>query len=136
MASLNRIIILGDILSDPETRFSVEGVPMVKFAMPISSGFNQANNQIEVVCFGKLAETNSQLVRKNLNVLVEGRIQIRSFDDQGGTKKWVTEVVATSLKILGAQGKPEQPAKLAVQAVEEAFGEEEVEELPPDDLPF
>lgn len=135
MASLNRIVILGNILSDPDTRFTVEGKPVAKFNLPVGNGFNQAPGKIEIVCFGKLAEICGQSVKNGSNVLVEGRLQIRSFDDASGTRKWATEVIATDIQFVdSAKSISEAQSPAAVSAASK--DEEEVEELPEDDLPF
>ena len=138
MASLNRIVIMGRLQADPESRFSVEGVPIAKFPISVNSGFNQAPGRIDVVCFRNLAEICGQYLKKDINVLVEGRLQVRSYDDQGGTRKWVTEVSATNIELVDklTSGAPAQ--KEQTQAAQELAGaeEEEVEELPEDDLPF
>lgn len=132
MASLNRIVLLGSLLSNPETKFSVEGLPIAKFMLPVGNGPKEQPGKIEVVCLGKLAEACSQMFKKDSNVLVEGRIQIRSFEEKAGTRKWVTEIIASNVQFADGQAAP-QPV-VAPAAVSNA--EEEVEELPEDDLPF
>ncbi len=133
MASLNRIVILGKVQTDLDTKFTVDGRPIAKFGLPVNNGFNQAPGTIEVVCFSKLAEMCGQFVKKDLDVLVEGKIQIRTFDDQNGNRNWVTEIVATNVESLDNAKVEKQPV---AQAVQDANGFEEVEELPEDDLPF
>ncbi len=133
MASLNKIIILGNVLSEPESRFSVEGVPVSKFTMPIDNGPNQPKGSIEVVAFRNLAETATQVCRKGSNVLVEGKIQVRSYDDQSGNRKWVTEILASSIY---PQDSVKEQKGGGKQEVAVASDEEEIESIPEDDLPF
>ena len=135
MASLNRIVLLGKILSDPESRFTVDGKSVAKFNMPVGNGFNQAPGIIEVVCFGKLAEVCGQFIKVGTNVLVEGRIQIRSFNDQGGNRKWVTEIIASDVQLVDS-AKSISETHAAAPVAQKDSSEEEVEELPEDDLPF
>jgi len=135
VASLNRIIIQGKILSDPETKFTVDGRPIAKFGMPVGNGLNQSPGSVEVVCFSKLAEVCGQYIKKNSNVLVEGRLQIRTFNDQSGNKKWATEVIATDIQFVDSVKTISQTQPPAAVS-QDPNGAEDVEELPADDLPF
>lgn len=141
MASLNRIVIIGKVLSVPESKFSVEGTPISKFFISIMSGFNQPSGKIDVVCWQGIAEACSQL-KKDSNVLVEGRIQVRSYQDQAGARKWVTEIIASSLQLLDsdsvAVAKPvvEQTSSNNNAASDDIGDFSDVEALPEDDLPF
>lgn len=132
MASLNRIIIVGKTLNDPDSRFTVDGKSVSKFNLPVNNGFNQAPGTVEVVCFGKLADICGQNVKKGSNVIVEGRIQVRSFNDSTGTRKWATEIVATDVQFADSEKSVSETSAPAAVAA----SEEEVEELPEDDLPF
>ena len=136
MASLNRIVIIGQLLSDPESRFTVEGLPVAKFGISVNGGFNQPAGTIDVVSFRQLAETCGQVLKKNSQVLVEGKIQVRSYQDQPGNRKWVTEIIATSVQPMSASSAPTEKSPSAPQAVYDSNGFEEVEALPEDDLPF
>ncbi len=147
MASLNRIVLVGKLLADPETRLSVDGVSITKFKMTVSNfpGVDQSVSWIEVITWQRLAEVCGQYLKKGKLVLVEGRLQMRSFEDQGGTRKWVNEVVASNMQMLDgapgggvAKGEENVPAfaGAAEEKAENASGFEEVEELPEDDLPF
>ena len=139
MAGLNKIILVGTLLSDPETRQALDGVSVTKFKMTVSNypGTDQNISNIEVVAWRRLAEICGQYLKKGKLALIEGRIQNRSYEDQDGQRKWVTEVVASNMQML--DGKPQtaktaQPAEPA--SSNDISGFEEVEELPEDDLPF
>lgn len=135
MASFNRIVLIGKVLSEPEKRFSVDGQPIVKFKAPVSSGFNQPLSTIEVVCFQKLAEICGQYLRKGTSILLEGRIQVRSYEDQTGTRVWTTEIVASNIEFMDNIEKgQEQKTEAKEENVGSGFSE--VEALPEDDLPF
>jgi single-strand DNA-binding protein len=139
MANLNRIILIGNLTSDPEVRFTVEGLQIAKFQLAVDR-FAQENSPkqtdyIDIVAWRKLAEICGQYLKKGKQVLVEGRIQVRTFENESGVRKWATEVVARSIKLLGGAVK-EQPAGPAVpETADEVPG---VEELPEEesDLPF
>jgi len=139
MANLNRIILIGNLTNDPEVRFTVEGVQVAKFQLAVDR-FVQENapkqvDYIDIVAWRRLAEICGQYLKKGKPVLVEGRIQVRTFENESGARKWATEVVARSIKLLAGAVK-EQPSSPAVPgAADEVPG---VEELPEEesDLPF
>ncbi|MGB9612783.1 MAG: single-stranded DNA-binding protein [Candidatus Margulisiibacteriota bacterium] len=103
MANLNRIILVGRLVADPEVRATVDGLPMTKFRLAVNrplAGGNLGTDFIEIVAWRRLAETCGKYLKKGQLVLVEGRIQNRSFEDQLGQKRWVTEVVARNMTML------------------------------------
>lgn len=138
MANLNRIILVGRLAGDPDSKFTVEGLPRVKFQLAVNrfqkEGMPPAVDMIDVVALGKLAEVFGEHLKKGNLVLVEGRIQVRSFEVAGGGRKWVTEVVAKNMQMIDA-GKAEVKESLAAPSediptlTEETLSGEE-------DLPF
>jgi len=146
VASLNKIILVGNLISDPETRLAMDGVSVTKFKMTVSNypGSDQNISNIEVVAWRRLAEVCGQYLKKGKLVLVEGRLQIRSYEDQSGQRKWATEVIANNMQMLDSKQAPAaiglSSDRSAVARSAEVEGqkpeEEEVEELPEDDLPF
>jgi len=140
MANLNRIILIGRLTADPEARYTVDGTPMTKFRLAVSrfqrEGAPQATDFINIVTWRRLAEICGQYLRKGSLVLVEGRIQVRSFNDDTGQRKWVTEVVARNMQMLERLSKETAvPAAEPASSDEQVLDEEEVPE-PEDDLPF
>lgn len=148
MASLNKIILVGNLISDPETRLAMDGVSVTKFKMTVSNypGSDQNISNIEVVAWRRMAEVCGQYLKKGKLVLVEGRLQIRSYEDQSGQRKWATEVIANNMQMLDSK---QAPAAIELSSDRSAVvrqgrtevevqkpEEEEVEELPEDDLPF
>lgn len=138
MPNLNRIILIGRVKNSPEARYTVDGTPMTKFQIEvnrfISKGQPQAFDIIDVVTWRKLAEVTGQFLNKGQLVLVEGRIQIRTFQNETGIKKWATEVIARNIQFLSketavAATKNEAPASA------HDSNEEQIE-LESDDLPF
>ena len=99
MANLNRIILVGKLTSDPESRSTTEGIPLSKFRLAVNRPQGGADF-IDVVAWRQVAEICAQQFKKGQMVLVEGRIQIRSFEDQSGQRRWVTEVVAGKAQML------------------------------------
>jgi single-strand DNA-binding protein len=139
MANLNRIILVGNLTGDPEVRFTVEGLQIAKFQLEVErfvqEGAPKQVDYIDVVAWRRLAEICGQYLKKGKPVLVEGRIQIRTYENENGTRKWATEVVARSIKLLGGAVKEQTAAPTASAAADDVPG---VEELPEEesDLPF
>lgn len=128
---------MGRLTADPESRVTVEGIPMAKFRLVVNrpvAGGASGTDFIDVVAWRRLAEVCTQHLKKNALVLVEGRIQNRSFEDQTGQRRWVTEVVASNLTLLGKAAIPD--AKTDDFQLE-STGEETVEDADlASDLPF
>lgn len=141
MANLNRIILVGRLTADPETRATADGLPMAKFRLAVNrpaAGGTTATDFVDIVAWSRLAEICGQYLKKDRLVLVEGRIQNRSFEDGSGQRRWVTEVIANNMTML------ERPTAAASKQEPVSFTEETVpdEEEPIEagdlasDLPF
>jgi len=102
LANLNRIILVGRLVADPEARLTVDGLPMTKFRLAVNRPMGTENgvDYMDIVAWRRLAEVCGEYLKKGQLVLVEGRIQNRSFDDQTGQRRWVTEVVAKNMTML------------------------------------
>ena len=127
MANLNRIILVGRLVADPEGRATMDGLPMTKFRLAVSrpqAGGASATDLFDIVAWRRLAEICSEYLKKGQLTLVEGRIQIRSFEDQTGQRRWVTEVVARNMQML--------ESSRAASREDEAVDDSELES----DLPF
>src|SRR3989344_963100 len=101
----NRAIIIGNLTRDPELRSLPSGVQVVTIGIATNrvwkdkSGTKQESTDYHnVVVFGRQAETSAQYLRKGSNVLVEGRMQTRSWDGADGQKKYRTEIVADRIQ--------------------------------------
>ena len=132
MANLNRIILVGRLTADPETRSTMDGLPMAKFRLAV--GRPQGGTDfMDVIAWRRLAEVCGQYLNKGKLVLVEGRIQVRSFEDQSGQRRWATEIVARNIQMLDK--KP--TASGSAPTAETAPSEEVVEDIDlASDLPF
>ncbi len=127
MSAVNKIVMIGNLTTDPEVRVTTEGTSMTRFTMLIQrGGVNQDKSDlIPVVCWGKLAEQANDTFHKGMMVVVEGRIQNRSFDDKDGQKVYTTEVIANYARLLDGS---------AVSSVDKAV--DEAEPYVEDDIPF
>lgn len=102
---LNRVILIGRLTRDPELRYTPSGVAVTQFTLAVDRPFlNQQNEReadfIPIVTWRQLAETCANYLRKGRLTAVEGRIQVRSYDNSEGRRVWVTEVVADNVRFL------------------------------------
>lgn len=101
---MNRIILLGRLVKAPEVRYTNTGKVVASFTLAVDRPFSQDGKKesdfISVVLWGKSAETLGNYVSKGHRLLVEGRLQIRSYDGKDGQKHWITEVVADRFEFI------------------------------------
>jgi len=102
---LNRIILIGRLTKDPELRYTPNGVAVASFTIAVNrSRPNQQGEReadfIPVVVWQKQAENCANYIGKGSLVAVEGRLQVRTYDAKDGQRRWVTEVVAESVRFL------------------------------------
>lgn len=108
---LNSVTLIGRLTRDPELRYSPSGVAVSTFTLAVDRMRKQDNQQqadfIPIVVFNKQAENCANYLGKGRLAAVEGRIQVRSYDDKSGQKKWRTEVVANTVRFLDRAKKEE-----------------------------
>jgi single-strand DNA-binding protein len=115
MASVNKAILIGNLGRDPELRYTPSGAAVCTFSIATTEKWRdkqtnemkESTNWHNIVLWGKQAETAKQYLTKGSPVYVEGRIQTRSWEDNG-VKKYITEIVGQRLQFLGRRG--DQPA--------------------------
>lgn len=136
MASLNRIILVGKLTADPELRTTGDGIPMTRYTLAVERDLrNDAPRQIDfvpIIAWRRLAEVSGQYLKKGRTVLVEGSIQVRSFQTGEGKKKWSTEVVARNIQFLGNSG-PAAAAPENFSPAEVSSAPANLEEIPAED---
>lgn len=106
--SVNKVLLIGRLGNNPETRFTNTGTAVANFNLATSENWNDKNGQKQertewhrVVVWGKLAELCQKYLSKGRQCFVEGRLQTRSWDDKDGNKRYTTEIVATTVQFLG-----------------------------------
>lgn len=111
--SVNKVILIGNVGKDPDIRYFDNGSAVVNFPLATTErGYTAANGtQIpdrtewhNVVCWRGLAKVAEQFVKKGTQLFVEGKIRTRSYDDQNGIKRYVVEIYADNLELLGRKG--------------------------------
>ncbi len=108
MASVNKVILVGNLGKDPEVRFTPSGRAVARFTLATTeswmdqeSGRQERTDWHNIVVWGKQAESCGQYLAKGRQVYVEGRITSRSYDDKDGNKRYITEIVAQRVQFLG-----------------------------------
>src|SRR5438128_9069428 len=114
--TVNRIFLIGRLTRDPELRYVPSGQPVANFTLAVDRSFKNSQGEresdfIDVVAWRKSAELATQYLSKGRLVAVEGRLQVRSYEAQDGTRRRASEVVIDNLKALdrpreGAEGGP------------------------------
>ena len=121
MASVNKVIVVGNLGRDPETRYMPDGAAITNVSVATSfqwtdkaSGEKKEETEWHRVVFrGKLAEVAGEYLKKGSQVYVEGRLRTRKWQDKDGQDRYSTEIMATEMKMLGSRaGEPrEAPAE-------------------------
>lgn len=129
--SVNKVILVGHLGGDPESRFTQGGTAVATFSVATNESRKNSEGNWEdhtewhrCVLFGKQAETAAEYVKKGQMVYVEGRLQTRSWEDKEGMKRYSTEVVGNAFTMLGRRNADDGGAQPASQPSND------------DDLPF
>lgn len=111
MVSLNKVMLIGNLGSDPEMRFTPNGNPVTTFRVATNRVFTTPDGErreetewFSVVTWGRLAEQCNQSLTKGRLIYAEGRLRTRSWEGQDGQKRYRTEVVANRVTFLDRQG--------------------------------
>jgi single-strand DNA-binding protein len=108
--SVNKVILVGNLGADPESRFTPTNAQVVNFSIATSESWKDSNGEQQektewhrIVMWRALAETAAKYLKKGSKVYIEGKLQTRSWDDQSGQKRYTTEVVAHSMEMLDSR---------------------------------
>ncbi len=145
---VNKVILIGNLGADPETRYTASGSAVSNVRLATSRNWrdkqtNELREETEwhrVVLFGRLGEVAGEYLRKGARVYIEGRLQTRKWQDQQGQDRWTTEIVAEDMQMLDSraggtaafdEGAPARPAPSKSSAPPPP-GDDEFD----DDIPF
>ena len=137
---MNKVIMIGNLASDPETRTSQAGNAVCTFRLAVKRTMPSAQSAyaadfFTVVTFKKTAEFCGKYLSKGNRVAVEGSIQNRQYDAQDGSKRWITEIYAQHIDSLSPRPDPaERPQETAPAQPQQGFTDVTAEEE--DKLPF
>ena len=108
MASVNKVILLGNLGRDPETRYTTGGDAVTNLRIATSEQWKDKSGEKQertewhsVVLFGRQAEVAGEYLKKGRSVYIEGRLQTRKYTDKEGVEKYSTEVVADRMQLIG-----------------------------------
>ena len=123
MASVNKVILIGNLGTDPEVRYTASGTAVCNFSIATNEQWNNKEGQREertewhrIVCWGRTAELCSQYLTKGRPVYIEGRLQTREWEDKDRNKRHTTEIIAQTVKFLGSRGEGNYQASTPAQA--------------------
>lgn len=126
MAGLNKVMIIGNLGTDPEMRYTANGNAVTSFRVACSRNYSGPDGErkeetewFSVVTWNKLAETCSQYLQKGRRAYVEGRLQTRSWEGQDGQRKYKTEVIANTVLFLDRAQATSLPDDVAAPDPEE-----------------
>jgi single-strand DNA-binding protein len=110
MASVNKVILIGNLGRDPETRYMSNGDAVTNIALATTEVWKDKNGEKQektewhrVTFYRKLAEIAGEYLKKGRSVYVEGRLETRKWTDKNGVDRYTTEVIATDMKMLGSR---------------------------------
>lgn len=148
---LNRVILIGRLTADPELRYTNNGTAVVSFTLAVDRNrSNQAGERetdfINIVVWQKLAELCAQYLKKGRLAAVDGRLQIRSYENREGQKVRVAEIVAESVRFLdrgndngthsGASTQPSNSGSVPRRYEDDPFADDTTVDINDDDLPW
>lgn len=115
---INKVILVGNLGKDPETRYTPNGKAVTNLTMATSMSWKDQSGQMQektewhrVVFFNRLAEVAGEYLKKGSKVYVEGRLQTRKWQDQGGVERYTTEIVASEMQMLDSRAGSDNQAR-------------------------
>lgn len=133
MAGVNKVILLGNLGKDPEVRVTESGRKVASFTLATTESYKDKNgervDQTEwhnVVFWGPIADVIEKYLKKGSQIYVEGKLRTRSYEDKEGVKKYITEVIGSTMTMLGGRGE----GKASEPIVQDMASDDS------DDLPF
>ena len=137
--SLNKVLLIGRLGSDPELRYTPSGDPVVNFNLATNRVYKDKTGSLQektewhrIVVWRKLAETCKGYLKKGSHIYIEGRLSSRSWEGKDGSKRFITEIIANSMQMLDSR-----PGEASGSDRFEAGTEPQVAEVSrEDDIPF
>ena len=151
MASLNKVMLIGNLGKDPEVRYTASGTAVASFSLATSEKFKNKSGEWEektewhnVTLWSRLAEIAGEYLSKGKTVYIEGRLQTRKWQDRDGKDRYTTEIVGEKMQMLSGKGEgggagaggQRQASKPAQQDYSHGNSYEEPVFNPDDEIPF
>jgi single-strand DNA-binding protein len=144
--SVNKVILVGRLGRDPETRYTSGGQAVCNFTLATDESYRDRAGERQkrtewhrIVLWGKLAEISQQYLKKGHLVYLEGRIQTRQWDDREGNKRTTTEIVGNVMRMLTSRGEAPAAAAAAAEPEHPPAGPDDSQagpEISDEDIPF
>lgn len=139
MASVNKVILIGNLGKDPETKYMSSGDAVTNITLATTESWKDKNGEKQqktewnrVTFYRKLAEIAGQYLKKGSPVYVEGKLETRKWTDKNGVDRYTTEIIATDMKMLGGKPSDAQETRQANKQQNTGTGFDDME----DDIPF
>lgn len=142
MASLNKVMLLGNLTRDPELRYAPNGTPVANFGMAINRRYRQGEEWREEVCyvdvvtFGRQAETVGEYLSKGHLAMIEGRLQWRSWETEDGQKRSKHEVVANNVQFMPRMQGDGSGAGVPSRRSDSTYAPPARDMMPPPEMPM
>ena len=137
MASVNRVILIGNLGKDPEIRYLSNGEAVANITLATTDTWKDKNGEKQektewhrVVFYRKLAEIAGQYLKKGSSVYIEGRLETRKWTDKNGIERYTTDIIANEMQMLGGKSKQSEQTQERQLNNNDGFGEVE------DDIPW
>lgn len=150
--SVNKVILIGRLGKNPEMRYTPSGLAVATFSLATNhsvkdqeGNFTEKTEWHNIVTYGKRAEFAGEYLDKGRQVYIEGRIQTRSWEDQNGQKRYMTEIVCNDLQMLSSRAGggedvseniPEESSQVSSEKPDENDAASQDTNQQEDDLPF
>ncbi len=147
--SVNKAILIGNVGKDPEVRHLEGGTSVARFTLATSDSYKNKSGEIvkntewhNIVAWRQLAEIAEKYIRKGSQIYVEGKITNRQYDDKDGNKRFINEIVADNIRLLGKKEDSYSPpsavgsARTTTDPMSVNLPEEPDQATEGDDLPF
>jgi single-strand DNA-binding protein len=142
MASLNKVMLIGNLGKDPEVRYTAAGTAVASFSVATSEKFKNKNGEWEektewhnVTLWARLAEIAGEYLAKGKTVYIEGRLQTRKWQDRDGKDRYTTEIVGEKMQMLSGKGEG-GGRTVGSRSENQESSYEEPAFNPDDDIPF
>lgn len=131
---MNKVVLVGRLTRDPEVRVFSNGNPVANFTLAINRNFKNKDGNIDadfipVAVYGRQVDVIQKYVTKGSQLGVDGRIQVRSYDAQDGSKRYVTEVVADNIELMGSRKDNTNPVNAYVDTTSEVYMDQPSQEV-------
>ncbi|HJV36699.1 single-stranded DNA-binding protein [Geomonas sp.] len=149
MASLNKVMLIGNLGKDPEVRYTPSGTAVASFSLATSDKIKNKNGEWEektewhnITLWGRTAEIAGEYLAKGRTVYIEGRLQTRKWQDKEGKDRYTTEIVGEKMQMLGGKGeggggqRPSGGSRGGYQQEHNQGGYDEPSFNPDDEIPF